>query len=193
MADIYERDYECCLSWDATQFVCVYLARLGGQADILEGVTSFDTQDQDVKDELFVTCDGVTIEIYSDFGDWSHRPLAEFMKGVGNILDPLAKKLRGSYLVLGDSIQGRIATWNIEQETRLSSCTQCYFDRTVVLVVCSALSKDGNLIAVAAENHVDIFWTTTWTLAVSYTIDDTQLYLLVARSNAFGTTPKSWS
>ncbi|KAG0059353.1 hypothetical protein BGZ89_000472 [Linnemannia elongata] len=225
--------YECCLSWDATQFVYVDLARLRGRSGMKEGVTNntslykvdarhsqvpegaiagsgfkkfgveeqcpgldgflgkasfhiISTQGQYVMDELFVTYNCVTIEIYSVVGDWTHLrsiPVGHY-QSIYMLLtsfgDDLTKSLRGPYLVLKTSVPdeldrfNRFATWDIEQGTRLFSCTQRIFGDAVQAAACSAMSKDGKLIAVVAENHVGIFWTATWTLAASCTFDDTQ-------------------
>jgi hypothetical protein len=122
------------------------------------------------KDELFVTCDGITIEIYSVFGDWTHlcsiliNPSQKTPRRATINNSALTKNLRGPHLVLKDSVSGRIATWDIKQGTRLSSYTQRIFG-DVHVAICSAMSKDGNLIAVAAENHVE---------AASYILDDMQ-------------------
>ncbi|OAQ30960.1 hypothetical protein K457DRAFT_124668 [Linnemannia elongata AG-77] len=225
--------YEFCLSWDATQFVYVDLARLRGRSGMKEGVTNntslykvdarhsqvpegaiagsgfkkfgveeqcpgldgflgkaafhiISTQGQNVMDELFVTYNCVTIEIYSVVGDWTHLqsipvgPYQSIYMLLTSFGDDLTKSLRGPYLVLKDSVPdeldrfNRFATWDIEQGTRLSSCTQRIFGDAVQAAACSAMSKDGKLIAVVAENHVGIFWTATWTLAASCTFDDTQ-------------------
>ncbi|KAH7058252.1 hypothetical protein BKA57DRAFT_433313 [Linnemannia elongata] len=208
--------YECCLSWDATQFVYVDLARLRARSGMKEGVTNntslykVDARHSQVPEGAIAgsgfkkfgveeQCPGLdgflgkaafhiisTQEIYSVVGDWTHLrsipvgPYQSIYMLLTSFGDDLTKSLRGPYLVLKTSVPdeldrfNRFATWDIEQGTRLSSCTQRIFGDAVQAAACSAMSKDGKLIAVVAENHVGVFWTATWTLAASCTFDDTQ-------------------
>lgn len=136
------------------------------------------TQEQDVKDELFVTCDGVTIEIYSAFGDWAHlRSIA--MDRAWNeprfavtVFGAQLKQLHGAYVVIGDPDMYEVSTWDIEQGIRLSSYMDLTYDQFEAVRFSTAMSKDGRLIAIPGKHHVDIFWTATWTRAASYTVHD---------------------
>ncbi|KAG0041159.1 hypothetical protein BGZ89_007633, partial [Linnemannia elongata] len=133
------------------------------------------TQEQDVKDELFVTCDGVTIEIYSAFGDWAHlRSIA--MDRAWNeprfavtVFGAQLKQIHGAYVVIGDPDMYEVSTWDIEQGIRLSSYMDLTYDQFEAVRFSTAMSKDGRLIAIPGKHHVDIFWTATWTRAASYT------------------------
>ncbi|KAG0314982.1 hypothetical protein BGZ97_008772, partial [Linnemannia gamsii] len=130
------------------------------------------------KDELFVTCDGITIEIYSVFGDWTHlcsiliNPSQKTPRRATINNSALTKNLRGPHLVLKDSVSGRIATWDIKQGTRLSSYTQRIFG-DVHVAICSAMSKDGNLIAVAAENHGQFYTEATAPSGMRFKVEKT--------------------
>ncbi|KAG0274615.1 hypothetical protein BGZ95_009619 [Linnemannia exigua] len=64
------------------------------------------TLEQDIRDELFVTCDGITIDL----------------PPVGALL----KQLCGPYLVIGNSDAYEVSTWDIEQGLRFAS----YMDLT---------------------------------------------------------------
>lgn len=136
------------------------------------------TQDQDVKDELFVTCDGVTIEIYSVFGDWSHlrsiamdRAWSEPQFAV-TVFGAQLKQLHGSLLVMGDPDVYEVSTWDIEQGIRLSSYMDLTYEQFEAVRLSTAMSKDGRLIAIPGKHHVDIYWTATWTRVASYTVHD---------------------
>ncbi|KAK3822240.1 MAG: hypothetical protein JOS17DRAFT_754184, partial [Linnemannia elongata] len=136
------------------------------------------TQEQDVKDELFVTCDGVTIEIYSAFDDWAHlrsivmdRAWKAPRLAVTDFGAKL-KQLHGAYVVIGDPDAYEVSTWDIEQGIRLSSYMDLTSEQFEAVRLSTAMSKDGRLIAISGKHHVDIFWTKTWTRAASYTVHD---------------------
>ncbi|KAH7030124.1 hypothetical protein BKA57DRAFT_228090 [Linnemannia elongata] len=136
------------------------------------------TQEQDVKDELFVTCNGVTIEIYSAFGNWVHlRSIA--MDRAWNeprfavtVFGAQLKQIHGAYVVIGDPDMYEVSTWDIERGIRLSSCMDLTYDQFEAVRFSTAMSMDGRLIAIPGKHHVDIFWTATWTRAASYTVHD---------------------
>ncbi|KAG0282581.1 hypothetical protein BGZ96_000325 [Linnemannia gamsii] len=136
------------------------------------------TQDQDVKDELFVTCNGVTIEIYSVFGDWSHlRSITmdrawEDSQFAVIVFGAQLKQLHGPLLVIGDPNVYEVSTWDIEQGCRLSSYMDLTYEQFEAVRLSTAMSKDGRLIAIPGKHHVDIYWTATWTRAASYTVHD---------------------
>ncbi|KAF9138834.1 hypothetical protein BGX30_008713 [Mortierella sp. GBA39] len=136
------------------------------------------TQEQDVKDELFVTCDGVTIEIYSAFWDWAHlrsivmdRAWKEPRFAV-TVFGAQLKQLHGAYAVIGNPDTYEVSTWDIGKGIRLSSYMDLTYEQFEAVRFSTAMSKDGRLIAIPGKYHVDIFWTATWTRAASYTVHD---------------------
>ncbi|KAG0277790.1 hypothetical protein BGZ95_005339 [Linnemannia exigua] len=132
-------------------------------------------QKQDVKDELFVTCDGVTIEVYSAFGGWSHLlsilmdPIRNSPEYANDVTNSLRNNLRGSFLVMRDCGAHQVTTWNIERGIRQSSYTKLTYDQLENINDYAAMSKDGGRIAIPNKHQVDIFWTASWTMAVNYT------------------------
>ncbi|KAF9932264.1 hypothetical protein FBU30_008559 [Linnemannia zychae] len=136
------------------------------------------TQNQNVEDELFVTCDGLTINVYKVFGEWSlvrsikmDRPWSEPRFAI-TVFGSRLKQLRGSYLVLGNPDAYEVSTWNIEKGVHISSFMDLTYEQFEALRFSTTMSKDGRMIAIPGKHHVDIFWTTTWTRAASYTIHD---------------------
>ncbi|KAF9919544.1 hypothetical protein FBU30_010877 [Linnemannia zychae] len=135
-------------------------------------------RNQNVEDELFVTCNGVTFDVYRVFEEWSHirsikidRPWSE-PKLVVSVIGSLMKQIRGPYLVLGNPDACEISTWNIEKGVHVSSFMDLTHEQFKALRCSTAISKDGRLIAIPGKHHVDIFWTATWTRSASYTIRD---------------------
>ncbi|KAK3841087.1 MAG: hypothetical protein J3R72DRAFT_445923, partial [Linnemannia gamsii] len=136
------------------------------------------TQEQDIRDELFVTCDGVTIEVYNVFEEWAHRRAIRLNqpwkapRSAVTTFGALLKQLRGPYLVIGNPDTYGVSTWNIELGIRLSSYMDLTNEQFEAVRFSTSMSKDGRLIAIPGKHHVDIFWTATWTRAASYTIHE---------------------
>ncbi|KAF9910951.1 hypothetical protein EC991_005125 [Linnemannia zychae] len=136
------------------------------------------TQEQDIRKELFVTCDGITIEVYNVFGEWSHRQSIimdrawSVPKFAVTVFGALLKQLRGPYLVIGNPDAYEVSTWDIEQGIRLSSYMDLTYEQFEAVRFSTSMSKDGRLIAIPGKHHVDVFWTATWTRAASYTIHE---------------------
>ncbi|KAF9932273.1 hypothetical protein FBU30_008568 [Linnemannia zychae] len=137
------------------------------------------TQDQKAEDELFVTCNDVAIKIYRVFGEWNHVRTIKFdhlWSGAKLDIDSIGsqlKQLGGPYLVIGNPDARKVSTWNIKKGTLISSFRDITNEQFKALRSSTAISKDGRMIAIPGKHHVDIFWTTTWTRAASYTIRDT--------------------
>ncbi|KAG0274617.1 hypothetical protein BGZ95_009621 [Linnemannia exigua] len=136
------------------------------------------TQDQDIRDELFVTCDGITIEVYNVFEEWIHLRTIRMdhpwsvPRFAVVVFGALLKQLCGPYLVIGNPDAYEVSTWDIEQGVRLSSYMDLTYEQFEAVRFSTSMSKDGRLIAIPGKHHVDIFWTTTWTRAASYTIHE---------------------
>ncbi|KAF9949641.1 hypothetical protein BGZ72_008601 [Mortierella alpina] len=127
--------------------------------------------------EHFVTCDGVTIEVYrvysSDF--WRHRQsiaIDPTRTTPTDVCNALRHNLRGSYLAMRDGDTHQVSTWDINRGIRLSSCTTLTHEQMEKVNVCAAMSNDGNQIAIPGKHKVDVFLTATWTAVVSYPFKD---------------------
>ncbi|KAG0208473.1 hypothetical protein BGX33_006231, partial [Mortierella sp. NVP41] len=136
------------------------------------------TQSQDVTDELFVTCDGATIEVYGVYPNWQHLRsifLNQAPKGFdfdASVKQDLLHLLRGRFLVLKDPDATYVSTWDIEQGSRISSFTQLTTNQISAVNKISTMSTDGRLIAIPGQRHVDVFLTATWTLVGIYVFQD---------------------
>ncbi|KAG0219163.1 hypothetical protein BGX33_004481 [Mortierella sp. NVP41] len=136
------------------------------------------TKDQDIRDELFVTCDGVTVEIYSVYGEWSHlrsillSPARNGPEFATDVRNAFSKQLRGRFLIMEDSGTSRVCTWEIEQGIRVSSFSDLSADQILAVSNFSTMSKEGKLIAIPGRQHIDVYWTMTWTLVGTYAFMD---------------------
>ncbi|KAF9981412.1 hypothetical protein BGZ75_007333 [Mortierella antarctica] len=130
------------------------------------------------KGEHFVTCDGVTIEVYriSSSESWRHLQSIAIdptrTTPTTNVCNALRHNLRGSYLAMRDGDTHQVSTWDINRGIRLSSCTTLTYEQMEKVNVCAAMSNDGNQIAIPGKHKVDIFLTATWTSVVSYPFRD---------------------
>ncbi|KAG0198388.1 hypothetical protein BGX33_012366 [Mortierella sp. NVP41] len=138
-----------------------------------------DTQSQGVEDELFVTCDGVTIEVYGVYPKWKHlrsillNPARnESDITAANANQALLHLLRGRFLVIKDPDATCVSTWYIEQGSRVSSFTHLNSDQIFAVSKISTMSKDGRRIAIPGQRNVDVFLTATWTLLGTYVFQD---------------------
>ncbi|KAG0297552.1 hypothetical protein BGZ96_005860 [Linnemannia gamsii] len=124
--------------------------------------------DPNVKDELLVACDGVTVEIYSVYGVWRHvrtiilDPTKEGRTFRRNVFAALFKQLRGKHLVLLDAQGHKVSTWNIETGEQVSSCTRFGALEMWALSHVANVSRDGMLITIPGKEHLGVFETTTW-------------------------------
>jgi hypothetical protein len=124
--------------------------------------------DPDVKDELLVACDGVTVEIYSVYGVWHHvrtivlDPTKEGRTFRHNVFAALFKQLRGKHLVLLNAQGYKVSTWNIETGEQVSSCTRFGALEMWALSHVANVSRDGMLITIPGKEHLGVFETTTW-------------------------------
>ncbi|KAG0355638.1 hypothetical protein BGX24_006610, partial [Mortierella sp. AD032] len=118
----------------------------------------------------FVTCDGITIEVYSSYdGFFSWKPLRSIVmdptqnapKLDTNVSNALRNNLRGPYLVIRDRGAHQVSTWDIKRGIRRSSYTNLTYEQMENINDCAAVSKDGSLIAIPDKHQVDIFLTAT--------------------------------
>ncbi|KAF9152689.1 hypothetical protein BG015_004858 [Linnemannia schmuckeri] len=159
----------------------------------------------DVKDELFFTYNGVTVEIYSVYERWSHvrsiviDPYYTPATGLINPYSALAKQLRGKYLIVENWEQSQVTTWDIEEGRRVSFITNLLPEQYYALSNISSLSREGTLIAIPGKRFVSFYRTLTWTLIgtcvfeeidsddqigdTMFVNNDTQLIVSVASGN----------
>ena len=131
---------------------------------------SIDPDATNVKDELFFTHNGVTVEIYSVYGRWNHvrsivvDPYYKPATGLINPYSALTKQLRGKYVVIENWKQSQVTTWDIEEGRRVSFITNLPPEQYYALSNFSSLSRDGTSIAIPGKRFVSLYWTLTWAL-----------------------------
>ncbi|KAG0280113.1 hypothetical protein BGZ95_011264 [Linnemannia exigua] len=131
-------------------------------------------KDPDPKDEFLVACDGVTIEIYSVFGMWSHvrtiilDPAKDMRSFRRNVFAALFKQLRGKHLVLMNAQGSKVSTWNIETGEEVSSCSRFGALEMWALSHVANVSRDGLLITIPGKDYLGIYETTTWNVVGWY-------------------------
>ncbi|KAF9538629.1 hypothetical protein EC957_006402 [Mortierella hygrophila] len=125
-------------------------------------------KDPDVKDELLVACDGVTVEIYSVYGVWRHvrtivlDPTKDSWTFRRNVFAALFKQLRGRHLVLLNAQSSKVSTWDIETGEQVSSSNRFGALEMWALSHVANVSRDGMLITIPGKEHLGVFETTTW-------------------------------
>ncbi|KAF9095471.1 hypothetical protein BGX23_000435 [Mortierella sp. AD031] len=136
------------------------------------------TKDQNLKDELLVACDGVTIDIYSVFGVWSHLrtivldPAPNDCVYRRNVFAALFKQLRGKYVILVDARGSKVTTWDIEKGIEVASSTMFSALEMWALSHIANVSRDGSLIAIPGKQHIGIYETTSWRVVGWYKFPD---------------------
>ncbi|KAG0253031.1 hypothetical protein BGZ95_006465, partial [Linnemannia exigua] len=132
------------------------------------------TKDQNIEDEILVACDGVTIEVYSVFGEWSHlRTIVIDPAKIGpgfrrNVFAALFKQLRGKYMLLVDEDGTEVTTWNIETGEAVSSSTRFGMSEFWSLRHLANVTRDGRLVAVPGQKRLEIYETATWDIVGWY-------------------------
>ncbi|KAF9926743.1 hypothetical protein FBU30_003737 [Linnemannia zychae] len=126
------------------------------------------TKDPDVKDELLVACDGVTIDVYSVFGEWNHirsiviDSMKTALKFRRNVFAALFKQLRGNIMLLVNAEGTEVTTWNIETGKAVSSSTNFDPSEFWSLRHIANVTRDGRLVAVPGQRKIVIYETATW-------------------------------
>ncbi|KAF9180259.1 hypothetical protein BGZ51_006328, partial [Haplosporangium sp. Z 767] len=125
------------------------------------------TRNHDIKDEVFVTYDYETIEVYNVYGQWSHIHSINLNQRRTDNDMLLSSCLRGAYLVLAKQDSNPVTTWSIKQGRLLSFIREAtpYSDFT-------CLSRDGRLMVLVAFNSIDLYRTSTSTLLGSVHMQD---------------------
>ncbi|KAF9145560.1 hypothetical protein BGX30_008119 [Mortierella sp. GBA39] len=115
----------------------------------------------ELDEELFITCDGKALNLYSPFKQWSHIrriPLDEESSlGYYDLSAALSKHLRGSHLALTSRSKQHVTVWDIEQGAVVS-----FMDRPTTNTF--ALSSDGLLMAFVHRHHINLHSANTGTM-----------------------------
>jgi hypothetical protein len=135
-----------------------------------------DKSKPDLKDELFVACNGITVDIYSAFEQWTPLRSIVMDSTLGRQNQPfdmgfaMFTQLQGRYLITTNDTVG--FTYDIEQGTLVSFSTTIPEGYIRVMNYLSSVSPDGLLIAIAGFRQVSVYQTQTWTLQGTYVFDE---------------------
>lgn len=135
-----------------------------------------DKSNPDPKDELFVACDGNTIDIYSTFEDWTRQRSIVMDSAITSreksleIASTIFSRLQGPNLVYSNDTV--TFTFDIVHDKLVSFSSALSSDQLYVLNYFSSLNEDGSLIAIPGFRDVRIYRTKTLTLEASYTFDE---------------------
>ncbi|KAG0208467.1 hypothetical protein BGX33_006225 [Mortierella sp. NVP41] len=131
-----------------------------------------ETSNREPKDQLFVTCNGITIDIYSAFKSWT--PLRSIVMNFVfaspdhalNVGNALCRNLRGRYFIAGET---EIAsTFDIVLGTQVSFTSTLTSEQFWSLNSLCGVSEDGHLVAIPGPRRVSIYRSATLTLIESY-------------------------
>ncbi|KAG0295173.1 hypothetical protein BGZ96_012369 [Linnemannia gamsii] len=136
-----------------------------------------DKVNPDLKDELFVAYNGISIDIYRTFEDWTHlhsilvdTALISSEDYVSDFVSITDNQLRGRYLIAGD---GKVAfTFDIVLGAQISFTSALSDDEFSNMSLFAVMSEDGTLIAIPGFRALSIYRTETWTLHGSYTFHE---------------------
>ncbi|KAG0196137.1 hypothetical protein BGX33_002023, partial [Mortierella sp. NVP41] len=125
------------------------------------------------KDQLFVTCNGITIDIYSAFETWT--PLRSIVLDsaftspnyVRDIGYTLSNQLRGGHLITGDNTEIAFI-FDIALGAQVSFTASLSSEQVWSMNYLSSMSKNGWFIAVPGLRHVSVYRARTWKLLGSY-------------------------
>ncbi|KAF9153702.1 hypothetical protein BG015_002830 [Linnemannia schmuckeri] len=132
-----------------------------------------DKSNPNLKDELFVTYNGISIDVYLTSEDWT--PLhsiamdnniiasVEYTSDFVSITD---NQLRGRYLVAGDGVVA--FTFDIVLGAQISFTSALSADEFYNMSLYAVMSENGSLIAIPGFRGLNIYRTETWTLHGSY-------------------------
>ncbi|KAI1294319.1 hypothetical protein EDD11_008144, partial [Mortierella claussenii] len=129
-----------------------------------------DDNDDNIKKEVFITCNGASVQVYSLYGGWKHlhaisldhpeRAVARFYVAV-EMMTSLQGRLF-AWVVHGTDI---IAVYDMEQGSMVSSVTRTCLDRgRTALNTALDISDNGVLLAVYREGTLTTHFTKNGTL-----------------------------
>ncbi|KAG0272601.1 hypothetical protein BGZ95_011621 [Linnemannia exigua] len=138
-----------------------------------------DKSNPDPQDELFITCDGITINVYSTVEAWA--PLRSILMNSAvtstnptpQLGDTILRQIRGRYLITGD--EETAYTFDITKGIQVAYTSALTFNEMSIFNLYSSVSDDGSLIAIPEFRQVKIYRTDTWTLQGSYVFHDLEL------------------
>ncbi|KAK3848238.1 MAG: hypothetical protein J3R72DRAFT_93606 [Linnemannia gamsii] len=140
---------------------------------LVEGVFHMvDKSNPDPKDQLFITSNGVTIDVYSAFEAWT--PLRSIvldstitsMDQAPYFGEVLFHRTRGRYLITSN--ESTAFTFDIVLGTLISFTSALGQEELRMMNFSSDVSENGSLIAIPGFRHVSVYRTRTWTLHGSY-------------------------
>ncbi|KAF9280600.1 hypothetical protein BGZ68_007126 [Mortierella alpina] len=136
------------------------------------------TTGQEVENELFVTCDKGSINVYSTHGKWRHirtfavdEPLNNPRFNIPSSWR-LIKSLAGKLCVWVPSSDYEVMVWDIEVGSMVSFSLwqQTYSLKSVLDKVAVSLSSDGSMLVIYRGRCISTHWTVSGTLLGSYSV-----------------------
>ncbi|KAF9176686.1 hypothetical protein BGZ50_009840, partial [Haplosporangium sp. Z 11] len=131
------------------------------------------TDNHDIRDEIFVTCDGESILVYNVFGKWTQLHKISLFGTVSNdgvIICyhawKLAQSLQGRYLVWISNDKDVASVWDITNGSLVSSMStrtqeqQASHDKSM-LISAATFSSDCSVMAIAVEGAIMSYKTLT--------------------------------
>ncbi|KAG9071773.1 hypothetical protein KI688_005989 [Linnemannia hyalina] len=137
-----------------------------------------DKSNPNPKDELFVACNGITIEIYSTFEDWTYQRSIVMDSAFArqNLQFDMAftmfNQIQGRYLITTNDTVA--FTFDIILGTLVSFSTNLSNAQVTLMNYFSSVSADGDWVAIPGYGHVNVYRTQTWTLQGSYVFDEVE-------------------
>ncbi|KAF9573939.1 hypothetical protein EC968_007767 [Mortierella alpina] len=136
------------------------------------------TTDPEVDNELFVTCNKSSIDVYQTQGKWKHLRMFAVDEPQDNprFNIPsswrLIKSLTGKLCVWAPSNDYEVMIWDIDAGSMVSFSLwqQTYSLKSVLDKVAVSLSSDGNILAVYRGRCITTHWTVSGTLLGSYSV-----------------------
>ncbi|KAF9192313.1 hypothetical protein BGZ50_008677 [Haplosporangium sp. Z 11] len=120
------------------------------------------TKSPDASNELFISCDGVSVEIYSIYGKWNHVRSIKLISSHSMTENRrLIDGIRGKYCAWTDCYEGDIEIWNLESGSIVSRMALTRGSDV-------RFSSDGSIIAVRqAGGLTTVRWTESGTIIAS--------------------------
>ncbi|KAF9947667.1 hypothetical protein BGZ72_010371 [Mortierella alpina] len=129
-----------------------------------------DNDDDNIKKEVFITCNGASVQVYSLYGGWKYLHTIsldhpERASSRFNVAVEMVRSLQGrlfAWVVCGTDM---IAVYDMEQGSMVSSVTRTCLDRSGnAFKTALDISENGNLLAVYREGTLTTHFTKYGTL-----------------------------
>ncbi|KAF9930919.1 hypothetical protein FBU30_011117, partial [Linnemannia zychae] len=127
-----------------------------------------DVDNPDITNELFITYNGVVIDIYTVHGQWIHtrtiiiEPSKNPDTDAVNTYLALENQLRGKFFVIENSELNQVSTWDIEKGERISFITNLTTEQIFTLSNFASMADYGTIIAIPGAKSIIFYRTTTW-------------------------------